>query len=66
MEVDGMELIPERIGRKIAIDAELAIDALNAIIICKDCLHPAYLKEKCDRVERCLEYIKHYCAEEKK
>ena len=48
-------------GMRIAEDACIAIDALEALVNNRTNLHPSYLKEKCEVVKRCLDFIKGFC-----
>lgn len=47
---------------RIADDAYIAVDALESIITVarEQSLHPAYLKEKIDKVQRCLCFMKEF------
>ena len=56
-------MISREDGRRIAIDALLAMEDLQAIADNRDNLHPDYLKEKITRAQRCVEYIRSYCDE---
>lgn len=56
-------MINERDGQRIAEDALIAIDALNAIVGCRNNLHPMYLKEKAEQTQRCLDFMKCFYEE---
>ena len=60
MNSEKTEIIDSVNGLRIAEDAYIAIDALEAIINSRLHLHPSYLKEKCETAQRCLDFMKHF------
>lgn len=57
---DNKGMIDATNGMRIAEDACIAMDALEALTNSRLNLHPSYLKEKCETVQRCLDFMKSF------
>lgn len=55
-------IINSRDTKRIQDDAYIAIDALQGIVYSGNNLHESYLKEKVDKAQRCLDFIKGFCG----
>ena len=58
-----VKMIDTNDGQRIASDALIAIDALQSIVNSHTSLYPAYLKEKCEQAQRCLDFMKCFYEE---
>lgn len=50
-------------GERISQDCEIAITSLESIIASRYQLHPDYLKEKVEKAQRCLDFMKSFYKE---
>lgn len=61
-----MNMVNEFDAKRIANDAEIAINSLQAIICCANegYLHESYLREKARIVKSCIEFMQSFYEEE--